>query len=178
MQPTTEKKKSKGLFIGIMIAVLLLVSISVVAYVGISYRMSQEEPKQSNKLTYDANVIVDDADALQEAVDALYDQVKDGHMVLEMKMTAVSTDGNNFSCSLANAVENKYDMYMVLYLDETQEEIYRSGLIPLGGKIEAFETVKAIAKGNHEATLVFNQVEEDKETIHAQVNVGLQLIVK
>ena len=123
-------------------------------------------------------MITEDEDALQDAVDALYKQAKEGQMVLQMQTQASSVDGLNFTCSLANAKENRYDMFMVLYLDETQEEIYRSGLIPLGGKIVEFTTTKQLEPGNYEATLVFNQVEEDRETIHAQVNVGLQLIVK
>lgn len=178
MQQTTEKKRNKGFLICILVIAVLFVAVGVLGFFIVSSKTASTQAEEDNKLTYDANVIVDDADALQDAVNALYEQAKEGHMVLEMQTMAVSTDGTNFTCSLANAKENKYDMFMVLYLDETQEEIYHSGLIPFGGKIEEFTTTKAIAPGNHEATLVFNQVEDDNETIHAQVNVGLQLIVK
>lgn len=178
MQQTTEKKNNKGLILCILVIAVLFIALFVLGFYIISSKTASTQAKDDNKLTYDANVIVDDADSLQNAVDSLYEQVKEGHMVLEMKTMATSTDGTNFTCTLANAKENKYDMFMALYLDETQEEIYRSGLIPLGGKIEEFTTTKELVSGTHEATLVFNQVEEDKETIHAQVNVGLQLIVK
>lgn len=99
-------------------------------------------------------------------------------MALKMQTQAVSSDGKLFDCYLGNSTSNRYDMFLVLYLDETQEEIYRTGLIPIGAHIEQFELEEALPSGTYEATLVFNQVEEDQETIHAQVNVGLVLVVK
>lgn len=127
--------------------------------------------------TYDSTVVLDDPDTLQKLVDEMVRKAEEGTMTLEMQVDAVSSDGKTFSCFLANAVENNYDMFMTLYLDETQEEIYRTGLIPLGGRIETFTLEKELGNGNHSCTLVFNQVEKDMQTIHAQVNVGLNLIV-
>lgn len=127
--------------------------------------------------TYDSTVVLEDPETLQKLVDEMVSKAKEGTMTLEMQVDAVSSDGLTFSCYLANALENNYDMFMTLYLDETQEEIYRSGLIPLGGRIESFTLETALEKGNHVCTLVFNQVEADMQTIHAQVNVGLNLIV-
>ena len=40
------------------------------------------------------------------------------------------------------------------------------------------ELEKVLEKGIHEITIVYNQIEEDLETVHAQVNVGLQLVVQ
>lgn len=178
MQQANEKKRSKKLMLCIFLIVVLCIAIGGGMFYLISTGRLSLKNSGKDGLAYEANVITEDEDALQDAVDALYKQAKEGQMVLQMQTQASSVDGLNFTCSLANAKENRYDMFMVLYLDETQEEIYRSGLIPLGGKIVEFTTTKQLEPGNYEATLVFNQVEEDRETIHAQVNVGLQLIVK
>jgi hypothetical protein len=98
-------------------------------------------------------------------------------MALEMQVTAHSSDGQKFICNLSNSARNKYDMYMVIYLDETGEELYRSGLIPTGKKIDSFSINRALDKGVHECTLVYTQVEDDHETTHASVNVALNLSV-
>jgi hypothetical protein len=98
-------------------------------------------------------------------------------MTLEMKTSAESSDGLNFSCELANASENRYDMFLTLYLDETGEELYRSGLIPLGMEIHGFTINRKLNPGTYNATLVYNQVNDDKSTIHSTINVGLTLTV-
>lgn len=129
-------------------------------------------------MTYQANVIVDDPESLQDAIDAMIEKAQEGQMALEMKSEAISLDGKNFSCYLANSSSNNYDMFMVLYRDDTQEEIYRTSLIPIGARIEEFTLEDALETGSYEITIVYNQVEEDLKTIHAQVNVGLTLVVK
>lgn len=137
----------------------------------------QQADSVSNGSQYDANVILEDPETLQNMVDKMLEKASEGQMALEMQVSAYSQDGNEFTCYLANSVENSYDMYLILYLEETQEEICRTGLIPIGGRLENFTTVKKLEPGSHTCTLTFVQVEEDKETIHAQVNVGLELIV-
>jgi hypothetical protein len=68
-------------------------------------------------------------------------------------------------------------MFMTLYLDDTGEEIYKSGLIPLGMEINTFQTNRKLDPGTYEATLVYTQVNDDKATVHATVNLGLTLNV-
>lgn len=142
-------------------------------------RPDAEEEKQTSQLEYEGNVITDDAKSLQDAVNELNRKAKEGQMNLQMKTEAISQDGKTFSCYIANSTKNSYDMYIVLYLDDTQTEIYRSGLIPLGGRIETFTLEQTtLEPGEYEATLVYNQIEADRQTQHAHVNVGLTLIVQ
>lgn len=168
---------------GIILSVIIILLLVVIAALGVRVLLPSggEEPgtgTENNGMAYEANIVVDDADALQDAVNRLYEKAKEGQMALEMQTVANSEDGTNFTCYLANAAKNNYDMFMVLYLDDTQQEIYRTGLIPIGARMETFVLEETLEPGSHEATLVFNQVEDDRETIHAQVNVGLTLVVK
>ncbi len=173
-----ENRKKSNRRIVVLILLLLLAVVGVMlAVIGI-LRRNSDSGQEENRLVYEANVVTDDADALQAAVDALAEQVKEGDMALKMQTQAVSSDGKLFDCYLGNSTSNRYDMFLVLYRDDTQEEIYRTGLIPIGAHIEQFELEEALPSGTYETTLVFNQVEEDQETIHAQVNVGLILVVK
>lgn len=181
MEQGSRKEKSGKTGIILMAVVIVLLAVVIVLLVMFRPRepaKSDTLPAAGGALTYDTAVVLDDPETLQKLVDEMVRKAAEGTMTLEMQVDAVSSDGLTFSCYLANAVENNYDMFMTLYLDETKEEIYRSGLIPLGGRIESFALTEELAKGNHSCTLVFNQVEEDLQTIHAQVNVGLNLIVK
>ena len=180
-----EKEKSNkklGVILGVVIVALVAV-IGVLAW-KLTHQPQPEVVKEpeatedTNAMAYDSSAVATDGDSLQRAVDNLAKKAAEGTMALEMRTTATSTDGEHFACTLANAAENRYDMYMVIYLDDTQEEIYKSGLIPLGMKIENFKTNRKLDPGSYEATLVYNQVEKDRATIHSKVSVGLTLTVK
>lgn len=160
--------------------VIILVGIIVALLMIVLFTGKDENDKSSSDqvIGYESNVVVDDEEALQDAVDALFAKAKEGQMTLEMKTEAHSLDGKTFSCFLGNSISNNYDMFMVLYRDDTQEEIYRTGLIPMGARIEEFTLDEALESGSYSITIVYNQVEEDHKTIHSQVNVGLTLIVK
>ena len=105
----------------------------------------EQESASSKQFSYEANVVVDDAESLQDAVNQLIEKAKEGQMALEMKTEAHSEDGKTFTCFLANSLSNNYDMFMVFYRDDTQEEIYRTGLIPVGARIEEFTLEDAVA---------------------------------
>lgn len=178
VQNTQESKKNVPIILAVII---LLIAVIIVMGILLLRSMGEEtnDPgRESGGMAYEANVIADDAEGLQDAVDRLIEKAKEGQMSLQMQTAATSEDGVNFTCYLANSAKNNYDMFMVLYLDDSRQEIYRTGLIPVGGRIETFSLEEALAPGTYEATIVYNQVEEDRVTIHAQVNVGLTLVVK
>lgn len=182
-----EKKNSKRLWIILasVVGILLIAAIVVLVVVLIKTRSrdtldtsSNVESVQGGVIGYEANVVTTDEDTLQRLVDEMVEKAAEGTMALEMKTDAVSADGSIFDCYIANSVSNSYDMFVVIYLDETEEELYRSGLIPLGSRIETFTSSVELSPGTHVGTIQYNQVENDKMTIHSQVNVGLQLIVR
>ncbi|MDL2302127.1 hypothetical protein LJC58_07220 [Lachnospiraceae bacterium OttesenSCG-928-D06] len=171
----SPKGQSKVVVI-LLVVIILLVMVFAGVMLYLFMNKTEEQPETtSNGIAVESNLILDDPKTLQDAVDDMYKKAEEGYMTLEMKVDAYSTDGQNFTCFLANADGNSYDMYMVLYLDDTQEEIYRSGMIPIGARIETFTTNKKIEPGTYMCTLVYNQLEEDGETLHAKVNVGLTL---
>lgn len=166
----------------VIVTVLIIAVAAAICLIGVLL-WQINRPKETgtevgmNGNKYEASVILDDPVTLQDKVNEMIEKAAEGNIALKMQVTASSADGENFSCLLANSEANSYDSYLVLYLDETQEEIYRTGLIPVGGRIETFTTTRKLSPGSHSCTLVFNQVEEDGETLHSQVNVGLDLIV-
>ena len=172
-----EKPKKTVLFLIIIILLLLVCIIGgLVWYIVTSRDIKPQEEKVG--IGYESTVVVDNPNALQDAVDGMIRQAAEGSMTLEMNTEAVSEDGRTFKCRLGNAENNRYDMFVVIYRDDTQEEIYRSKLIPIGTHIEEFVVDKTIEPGKYEGTIVYNQVEEDHDTIHAQVNAGLDIVVK
>jgi len=179
-----EKRNSGVKVVFAVVIVVLLAIIGVLVY-KLTHLPQPEAPAQvaeqtvpeGNIFDYDSSAVALDDSSLLKSLQDMADKAKEGTMTLKMKTEAVSTDGLNFVCALANAPDNRYDMFMTLYLDETGEELYKSGLIPLGMEIDNFQVNRQLSPGSHECTLVYSQVNDDKATIHSTVNVGLTLTV-
>lgn len=147
---------------------------------------SAEEPEDSPsetpagaKIGYAEGVtVVEDPDALQKAVDEMYEKAAEGGIGLEYKNDAFSTDGTNFECYIANAASNKYDMYIQIFADDAlTDELYLSGLLRPGTAFDKLELEHSLDTGDHRVYVALTQVEEDMATIHAQVMVTMDFHV-
>ncbi|MBP1566972.1 MAG: hypothetical protein J6A58_14630 [Oscillospiraceae bacterium] len=121
----------------------------------------------------DSFLILDEDDLITK--EELQKKVDDGKMSLKFNSNIHIQNGKEGTCSIANSEMNKRDMYVSLWLVDTQEEIYRSGLIPVGNKIEQLELNRSLEVGKYSAILVHNQLENNE--IVSQVNVEVTLIV-
>lgn len=176
----TEKKKQKPL---LLILIIVIVVVAAAAVIIVLTRQKPEEDLSDDSvppLGYaEGTTVVRDSDALQKAVDDMAAKLEKGSMMLEYEGDAYSTDGQNFTCYLANAIENNYDMYYDMYADSAfTDEIYLSGLVPPGKALEKFKTSRKLDKGDHTVYMAFTTVEEDHATVRAQVVVNMTLHVE
>lgn len=175
------KKSSKKLSLPIIIVICVgVLAIAVVAFLFLSKPKVEDNANDNsdNVMTYESDIILDDAESMSDKINAMAKQVADGQIGLELKTMASSANGTDFSCYVGNAAENTYDIYLTITLDDTNEEVYRSGLIPPGGRIEKFTTTKELDEGNYMATLTYNQVKDDHQTVYSQALVEYELAVK
>lgn len=186
---TTQKdeKKEKKKFLIIIIIGIIIIILLILALIFVIMRENQEKENidpinqhlQDGKLQYDKAAIILDQDALQQAFNEMYEKVEDGYISLSHKNQAVSSDGKSFQCYIQNNIDNKYDLFVNIYKDETaQEQLYLSGLIPPGSGIDHFESEVKLEPGTYDALLVVTQVEDDHETIRdGQLFLTLHLTV-
>lgn len=112
----------------------------------------------------DAKVMLDQ-DSLQAAVDEAMENAKNGMVALQYQNDAFSSDGKTFSCYIANAPSNLYDMFLTIYADaELTDQIYLSGLVPPGSGFEEITLDHSLEQGDHTVYVVVTQVETDEET--------------
>lgn len=181
-----EKKSSSNKLL-IIIIVLLLVIIGVGGFFLIKNNSAKSKTKPTEKPLIqinddatieiggiDTHVVLDESNKID--MDELQKQADEGLMNLKLKNEIYITNGKDGECLIANAETNRYDMFVTLWLSETEKEIYRSGLIPIGSKVEKLELNTSLEPGEHRGILVYNQVENNK--IIAQVNVEVTLKVK
>lgn len=181
-----EKEENKKL-IAIIIIVLGITILALGTILLIVLLNEKDEapydPIKNNmvdgKLKYDEAAIVLDPDELEKEVNDLFQKTEEGYITLSHKNIAVSNDGENFECYIMNSIENKYDLYINIYKDNTaQEQLLLTGLIAPGKGIDHFKSEIKLDPGNYKALLVLTQVEDDHETLHgSQLFLALDLIV-
>lgn len=162
--------------LGVLIALVVILVLAVVVIVLV---LGNKADDTTPKLGYAQGVTeVEDPDALQKAVSDMYKKAAEGGIALEYKNDAFSTDGTTFDCYIANAVANSYDMYIQIFADaELTDQRYLSGLLRPGSAFDTIELEKPLEPGANTVYVAFTQVEEDLETIHAQVFVTMTLNV-
>ncbi len=188
-----ERLGRRWLYIAVPAAAVVLVAAGIL--VGrMAAQASSQPPAQAavsdapgtglNRIGYDANVVVDDPETLQQAVDEMYAQAQEPGVTLEFKEVAVSDDGKNFACYIGNAAENAYDMFIAIYADQAlTDELYLSGLMRPGTRFEQIELERTLEPGEYTAYVVYTQVKDEEEEeiqvqkIQAQVASAITLIV-
>lgn len=176
-----EKNRSqqRWLIPALLAVVVLLLAVILVFVMKPGAEPVDIQDGETPKLGYaEGTTVVEDPDALQKAVDEMYAHAAEGGVTLEYKNDARSTDGENFSCYIANAVENRYDMYLQIFADsELTDQLLLTGLLRPGSAFDNISLEHPLEPGTHRVYVAFTQVEEDLETIHAQVMVTMDFTV-
>lgn len=162
METETTKKSSK-LVIGLVVALLLVV---IAAIIIVFVVLKKDKPKPNTTVS---NIVLEEGQEV-ESVDP-------GYFTVQMQLLATSSDGENFVGTIANAVDNLYQVYVTIALEDTGEEIFRSELFPVGSQIDAFTINRKLDKGTYNCVLTFHNMEEDGETEVSMVNVAYTLNV-
>lgn len=168
----TKKASNKVLIaVGVIIIVLLA---AVIAILLTRPSLTNIDDEGVPKLGYatDAKVLLDQ-DALQAAVDEAQRNAKESMVALQYQNDAFSTDGKTFSCHIANAPANLYDMFLTIYADaDLTDQIFLSDLVPPGSGFEEITLSHALESGDHTVYVAVTQVATDengKQAIKNQV---------
>ena len=174
-----ETRKDKRPLIVVLIIVIVVLMAAAAVYYFTRPKEAFDLQDGAPPLGYaEGLTVVDDPNALQNAVDDMYKKAAEGNMALEYQNEAASTDGKTFSCYIANSQANSYDMYIDIYADQAlTDEIYLSGLVPPGQAFREIELKKALPAGTHRVYVAFTQVEDDHAAIHGQVMVTMDFTV-
>ena len=99
---------------------------------------------------------------IEEIQEELRRQVEEGMMNISMNTNPVFDNGTSGgNVLITNASFNKYPQVVEIYRDDTGELIYRSGVIPVGARIDTAKLIVDLPRGAYECTAHFNQISED-----------------
>lgn len=159
----TEKKSSSSQKVIIAVAIVIVLLLLAVI-VLLLRRPGDGGSGPTIGYATDAKVMLDQ-DSLQAAVDEALENAENGRVALEYQNDAYSSDGKTFSCYIANAAANLYDMFLTIYADESlTDQVFLSELVPPGSGFEEITLDRALDRGDHTVYVAVTQVETDEET--------------
>lgn len=178
-----EKTKKNPLLIVIIVLLSLVIIVGgVIAYQLISknqQRLQEEETGLFSTIEQDPNVVIaEGGKSIADQLAELQKKVDEGNVSLSMDVTMmIEENGTTGKIYIENPVANRYDMFVTVFLDETQSIIGKTGVIPRGNAIEAMELDTKLKKGVHQATVTYNLINEEKQVVE-QASVGIEIVVK
>lgn len=178
-----EYEDSGGIRWRVIILILLVVLVST-AIVLAYFLLHKRDDENIKPLGYAKNGVVEtgitvvDEHSMPDAAGPLFFNDPASEISLEYKNNPQSADGKNFTCHIANAAENVYDMYIAVYADrDCSDELFRSERLSPGTSLEELTLARELEPGVHELTTAFIQVEDESETVRAQTLISMDFTV-
>lgn len=157
---STQKNNRTAL---IIIAVLLAIAVIILlfkSFGGTSVLNNSKEAKTG--LLYDSAAVEggwDEAE-MDEIVEGLNEKVEAGMINISMNTAPCFSDGTaEGNLMIVNESVNNYPQIVVITRNDTGDEIYRSGGIPVGSKIETAKLTVDLPAGTYECTAMFHNVD-------------------
>ena len=168
---TAEVKKRKAAEIyRIIISALLLIIILLLLLLSCHCRCTFDNDSKHG-IPWDSNVTYDD-DSYKTDIDALNQKVADGMITISMNADPVFENGTSKgNLQIENDLSNTRPQMIEIYLKDSNGDIdksrlvYRSGKIPVGGKIQAVALDESLPKGDYQAWAGFHAISDDDEII-------------
>ena len=173
-----EEKKDKKL---VVILVIILV-IVVVALVGVIIfllnRKEETNTADGREIGGSVRTVVD-----QESADIVMDQmrqeVEEGMFVCNMSMKWTFDNGTSESkdAYVANSTSNTHPIYFDVYIEDMEDPIYSSPVLPVGTDIMNIKLDKNLDAGDYEATVMYTLI-KDVETQEELSRAGFVIQLK
>ena len=157
----------------IAIVALIVVIIAAVAVVVVVV-LGQKDDDNGLMIGYSTEATVFlDQQSLQQAMDAAMRNAAEHNVALLYQNDAYSTDGENFTCYIANSGSNLYDMFLTIFADaELHDQVYMSQLLRPGTGFESIKLDHELEPGVttvYVAATLVDTAEDGTQVIKSQV---------
>ena len=168
--------------------VLLAVFLVCVVGVGIfliarpSHKaLSKEDARARAGIVYDASAIGGGWDNLspEEIAEKLNEKVAEGMINISMNTAPYFEDGaSEGNVMIVNESINNYPQKVQIIRNDTGEQIYESGAIAVGSKIERARLDAALPAGTYECTAYFHNLDPDTGEIIGTAGAIINITIK
>lgn len=167
----------------VVIGVLILAAL-IGVIVALVMLLNREEPTPTPTVVQEEtgarSVLVTEENA-EEVVEDMLEPPGFAPTSYEVSMTTdwVFPDGASPSTNayVENLTNNETPVYFDILLRDTDEVIYESPVIPLGGVLENFKLDKDLDAGSYECVMVYHLIDDAQRTL-SRLRVGLSITVE
>jgi hypothetical protein len=164
---------------------LLLLLIPILLLLLLLRSCSPEVPVISNKpifdLTQDSDIEYGDraTKSKEEIQEELNQKVAEGMMNISMNLNPIFEDGNSKgNLFIVNEKINRHPQIVEIYTKNTQELIYKSGLIPVGSRIDYAKLSVDLEKGEYPCIAYFNSINEETGDLLGKAGAEILIVIQ
>lgn len=163
----------------IMVIFLVLALALVLSRCGGQPKQSADEPKFEG-IAWDADAEEGglETKSKEEIQAELNEKVAEGMINISMNTSPVFESGTaKGNLLIVNSERNNYPQVVYIVRKDTQEEIYRSGAIPVGSKVEYAQLEVDLPAGTYDCVAYFNNVDVESGQYLGTAGAEIQLTV-
>ena len=181
---TYEKRdaKSRTIVIVCVAALALLVSLGVYGIVRLMHKPAATDPSvQAGGLVYDSSAVEGGWENLspEEIEAALNEKVTEGMINISMNTAPYFEDGaSEGNVMIVNESINNYPQKVQIVRNDTGEQLYESGAIAVGSKIERAKLDVVLPAGTYECTAFFHNLNPDTGEIIGTAGAIINITIK
>ena len=176
-----QQGKKKKKIIAAVIAAIVAIIILLLCLSQCDRGVVADDGRPTFDLTQDANATDGgiDGKSQEELQEELNKIVEEGMINISMNLNPVfangAADGNLL---IVNEEINRHPQVVEIYRDDTDELIYRSGVIPVGSKIEKGKLNVDLPAGQYACTAYFNSVDENTGELLGKAGAAIEITVQ
>ena len=164
--------------------VLAAVAIGAIVFIIVTLRsapMSKEEARAKMSIVYDSSAVEGGWDNLspEEIAEKLNAKVAEGMINISMNTAPYFEDGtSDGNLMIVNESINNYPQKVQIIRNDTGEQIYESGAIAVGSKIERAKLDAALPAGTYECTAYFHNLNPETGEIIGTAGAIINITIK
>jgi hypothetical protein len=191
MSVATENKKDSEnknnkliIIIIVLLAIIVLILVAIVAYLlgkGQSTTAGGnssvgEEPRR--EVTGSVRTVIDESNA-EDVINQMREEVAEGMFECKMSMKWTFEDGKSASkdAYVANSVNNTHPIFFDIYMNDTDELIYSSPILPVGTDLTDIKLDTELPAGEYKVTVMYTLI-KDVETQEPISSAGYVITIK
>ena len=184
VKPTYEKRdaKSRTIVIVCVAALALLVSLGVYGIVRLMHKPAAADASaQVGGLVYDSSAVEGGWENLnpEEIEAALNEKVAEGMINISMNTAPYFEDGaSEGNVMIVNESINNYPQKVQIVRNDTGEQLYESGTIAVGSKIERAKLDVVLPAGTYECTAYFHNLNPETGEIIGTAGAIINITIK
>ena len=163
--------------------VLAAVAIGAIIFIIVTLRspMTKEEARAKAGIVYDSSAIEGGWDQMtpEEIEAALNNKVAEGMINISANTAPIFEDGSSEgNLMLVNESINNYPQKVQIVRNDTGEQIYESGAIAVGSKIERAKLDVVLPAGTYECTAYFHNLDPETGDIIGTAGAIITITIK